>query len=57
MASARLREGEYSCAARHNLSGHPKHVLPVEINILGFLAGKGTDAQKNPPSARSMIGV
>ena len=30
------------------LSGHPRHVLPVEINLLGFLAGKGTEAQKKP---------
>src|SRR5262252_6649293 len=30
------------------LSGHPRHVLPVEINILGLLAGKGTDGQKKP---------
>jgi hypothetical protein len=39
------------------LSGHPRHVLPVEINLLGFLAGKGTGAQKKPPSPRSTIGV
>src|SRR6516164_1221792 len=35
------------CAARHNSVTPSQAVLTVEINLLGFLAGKGTDALRD----------